>query len=101
MTKVRVKIVNDKLFYIEIDDHANFAEYGNDVVCAGISSIVFGALNAFVYYKLSDSRIIINDSFIRINLIEDNDIQIIAQTLLIQLETIKQSYPDYIKIENI
>ncbi len=99
MTKVKAKIVNDKLFYIEIDGHANFAEYGTDVVCAGISAVVFGTLNAFIYYKLSDSRILINDSFVKINLTEDDDIQTIANTLLIQLETIKQSYPDYIKIE--
>lgn len=99
MTKVKAKIVNGKIFYIEIDDHANFANYGNDVVCAGISSVVFGALNAFVDYHLSDGRIVIADSFIKINLIEDNDIQVVANTLLIQLKTIKESYPDYIKIE--
>lgn len=99
MTNVKAKILNDKLFSIEIDGHSNFSNYGNDVVCAGISAIVFGSLNALSYYNLNDSRIIISESFIKINLVDDLKIQTVAQTLLIQLQTVEQSYPDYIKIE--
>lgn len=99
MTSVKAKKINEYFISIEIDGHAEFAQYGNDVVCAGISSIVFGALNAFDYYNLSASRIIISESLIRINLVEDTTIQTIAQTLLIQLQTIEQTYPENIKIE--
>lgn len=101
MTEVRVKKQDDSFLFIEIEGHANFSNFGNDVVCSGISSIVFGALNAFMKYELSDSRIIINETFIRINLVEDKTIQIVANTMLIQLKTIQESYPDYISIETV
>lgn len=98
MTEVLVKRSNNNYHSIEISGHANFSNYGNDIVCAAISSIVFGSLNTFTYYKLSESRIIIDEAIIKIELIDNHDIQVIAQTLIIQLQTIQEYYPDYINI---
>lgn len=102
MTKVNVvQDSNDIIVNIYINDHADFAEYGNDIVCAAISSIIFGALNALVHYGCSQKQIIVDDSkaCIHISLNDENDLQVVAQTMLIQLQTIQESYPDYIKIK--
>lgn len=99
MTQVLVKRKDDVLISIEVEGHADFANYGNDVVCAAISAVMFGSLNALTSFKLDDARIIMNNAFIKINLINDRDIQTVARTMLIQLQTIQESYPDYIKIE--
>lgn len=101
MTKVIIKKNDNELVYIEIYGHANFSNYGNDVVCSGISAIVFGALNALVEYGLKDSRIIMDEAFIRVNLITNQEIQLIAKTMLIQLKTIQEAFPDNIKISNV
>ena len=99
MTQVLVKQKDDVLISIEVEGHADFSNYGNDVVCAGISAIMFGSLNALTSFKLDEGRIIIDKAFIKINLVNDKEIQIIAKTMLIQLQTIQESYPDYINIE--
>lgn len=102
MTKVNVvQDSNDIIVNIHINDHAGFAEYGNDIVCAAISSIIFGTLNALVHYGCNQKQIIVDDSkaSIHISLNDENDLQVVAQTMLIQLQTIQESYPDYIKIK--
>ena len=99
MTEVFVKKVNEIYQYIEIAGHSKFAIYGQDIVCSAISSIVFGTLNALVKYQLAESRIIIESAFIRIELQKSDDIQLIADVMLVQLQTIQESYPDYIRIE--
>ncbi|MDL2211522.1 ribosomal-processing cysteine protease Prp [Erysipelotrichaceae bacterium OttesenSCG-928-M19] len=99
MTKVFVKKNKGIIQYIEVYDHANFDEIGQDIVCSAISSIVFGSLNAFVKYNLKEENIVIEEAFIRIEINNLNNLQIIADTMLVQLETIQEAYPDYIKIE--
>lgn len=99
MTKVNILQDNNKLKSITIDDHAGFAEYGQDIVCAAISSIIFGTLNALMVYKLPEEYVEIRDAYIKIDLIDNHDIQVVANTMLIQLQTIQESYPDYIKIK--
>ncbi|MEG9461916.1 MAG: ribosomal-processing cysteine protease Prp, partial [Bacillus amyloliquefaciens] len=32
----------------EMTGHADFAEHGRDLVCAGVTAVVFGAVNAVI-----------------------------------------------------
>lgn len=88
---------------IVVNGHAMFSASGSDIVCAGVSSIVFGALNALDYFgELSDS-IEINDQrgFISIHFTEYNKQQLLViETMMIQLKTVEDQFPNYIKIES-
>ncbi|WP_423364619.1 ribosomal-processing cysteine protease Prp [Mycoplasma sp. P36-A1] len=100
MTSVKVVRSNDFVNRIQISNHANAADYGEDVVCAGISAVIFGGLNALVMSGLDQTRVEIKDAFVNVDLTQNEKLQIIAQTIIIQLETIQESYPDYIDIQN-
>lgn len=97
MIKVEIQYVNNKFAYLEVKGHANSGEYGKDLVCAGVSAIVIGALNNI---DVHNYEIEIEEGHVKvqtINEITTHD-EIVFQTMFTQLETIKESYPLNIKI---
>ncbi|WP_303923175.1 ribosomal-processing cysteine protease Prp [Ureaplasma parvum] len=79
-----------------IKGHANYSEYGTDIVCAGVSAIVMGALNWFDQQK---TTIKIDKGFILI--IVDNHNQLYCQYLkliMLQLKAIFLKYQSYIEL---
>ncbi|MBE3596796.1 MAG: ribosomal-processing cysteine protease Prp [Hydrogenibacillus sp.] len=48
MIEVRVTRRGGALVEVAIEGHADYAEPGEDIVCAGVSAITFGAANAVV-----------------------------------------------------
>ena len=90
---IKVEIENNK---IEIKGHANYDDYGKDIVCASVSSIVITTINAIIefdpesiYYEDLNNRILIKDDDITNKLI-NNMIEL--------LEELEKSYKDNIKI---
>ena len=84
---------------VTIKGHAESAEYGQDLVCAGVSSIAFGLCNA-----LSDlaglETIQVENNMISIRCEEPDDlVQVILTTGMIQFKTVEVSYSDYIDIQ--
>lgn len=85
----------------KISGHANYSKNDLDIVCASVSSIVFGILNSLKAYKFT-GKILIEDNEIKIDLIEkDSNVEIILQTLFIQLKTVADKYPKNLKISEI
>ena len=91
--------VNVKKNRIVITGHANFADYGRDIVCASASSIVITSINAclrfnknsLVYEEDTDKLIIdIKDTSKSIKLIIDN--------MIFMLEELAETYKKNIKI---
>lgn len=84
--------------YIEVKGHALYADYGKDIICASVSSIIFGLMNCLsekdnIHIKKTDNKIVIkNDSKL-------NDIDNYIKLTIIQLKTIEQSYNEFIKVE--
>ncbi|MGL4382688.1 MAG: ribosomal-processing cysteine protease Prp [Bacilli bacterium] len=98
MTKVIVDLNNDLITKITIKDHAGFNDYGQDIVCASISTITFGILNSLSQYGLSDDMIEISDAYITIDFNNNDNLQLIGQVMLIQYETVAQGYPQHLKL---
>ena len=79
-----------------VKGHANFDEHGKDIVCAGVSAIIMGALNWFDQQK---TTIKVEQGFILI--IIDNNNQLYRQYLeliIIQLKAIYFKYQSYIEL---
>ena len=91
----------DKDHYLSIDvsGHAEFGEYGKDLVCASVSSIMFGFMNALdvldedVEIRQSENRIII------INHSGSKQVDDYYELVLVQLKTLEESYGDFIQVE--
>ena len=102
MIKVKYKINDDnKIIYLDVKGHANYALYGEDLICASVSSIVFGLLNGLDEHK---DNIQIKELKNHIEVINNSNSEIVYNYLelaIIQLKTIEESYAEYIKIERI
>ena len=76
--------------------HANTADYGNDLVCAAVSAIVTGGFNAFDDEDVSE--IALDEGYAKVVVITDNGYSIL-KTIIVQLKTIEEAYPNNIKIK--
>ena len=98
MISVNVSFIGKKIKKIIVTGHACYDEYGKDLVCAGVSAIVIGGIND-LENEISNVDVINEDNKLGVNVVNDNEtIQIILNTILTQLKTIQESYPQNIKI---
>ena len=99
MIKVRVIKDKDLIKSIEARGHANFDVIGKDIVCAGVSAILVGGLNAMEQLSCSSLDYKMNEGHLLVNVAADERMQQIAQVMIIQLLTIEDSYPKNVHIE--
>src|SRR4051812_4505443 len=100
MTNVVYKVGENFNFkYIIIQGHTNYAEKGQDIVCAAISAITNGTINFIQKNYKNDCKISYLPAEISIYPQNDNaECQLCLKLMLYQLENIANSYPDYLKI---
>lgn len=99
MIRITITQKNNKIDSLEIKGHANFAEYGKDLVCAGVSAISVGGLNALATLNDKNIELKMSDGYILIrNTSQNAEAQTILNTIIIQLQTVKEIQKDYIKI---
>ena len=100
MIKVHFERTDDgKISSFTMDGHANFAEKGQDIVCAAISAITNGAVNFLQIYYPKDCQISYLPAEISIYPQNGNpECQLCLRLMLYQLENVANSYPDYLKI---
>ena len=98
MISVNVTFIGSDVKSLTVSGHANYDKYGKDIVCAGVSAVVTGGINA-LESQVSNIEIISKENELGVKVINSNEyIQIVLKTILIQLETIESSYKKYIKI---
>nr|CAG8670870.1 225_t:CDS:2 [Entrophospora candida] len=85
--------------YLIIKDHANYAEKGQDIVCAAISAITNGAINFLQLHYKNDCKISYLPAEISIYPTKNNsECQLCLRLMLYQLENVANSYPSYLEI---
>ncbi len=90
---------NDKLILsATIEGHANSDKYGKDLVCAAVSAISVGTINALEELCGYKPDIETNDGFIHVKFRKDNESQLIAKTMVAQLKSVEESNKSYLKI---
>ena len=106
---IRVHIKRDSRQRIEeltISGHADFAEHGKDLVCAGVSAVAFGALNAVEVLTGVNLSVEQGDDggFLHV-LVPKNasqedfeKAQLLLEGMVVALQTIESSYGEYINI---
>lgn len=103
MIKVSFFYQDNNIIKVEIFGHANFDKLGKDIVCAGVSAIAFGTLNA-LDHLLTDKEVKMTqgNNIIVIEVLQRTESnQIILQTMLWQLKTISNSYSKNIVIKEV
>lgn len=103
---IKVNIHKDQAGRVEsfeMSGHADFDEYGKDIVCAGASAVVFGNVNAVLSMTGSDPDIELDDDggylHFSVGDPEDQKLQTILEAMIISLKTIEEEYSEHIRIE--
>ena len=104
MIKVDILKEVENIKQVTVDGHADFSEHGSDIVCAGVSAVVFGLVNAIdeldedVVFDISASEDETGHLTYR-SLKSTNSEQLLLQAMLVALKTIEENYSEYITIE--
>lgn len=103
MIKIRILRTKSKVIGFEVSGHAGADVYGKDLVCAGVSAITVGGLNAIAHYfqnDLSKFKAKMSEGYtsLEINELENEQVQTVLETLVIQFRTIEETYSKFIKI---
>ncbi|EJW17058.1 ribosomal-processing cysteine protease Prp [Paenibacillus alvei] len=89
-----------------IEGHANYARHGEDIVCAGVSSVSVGVVNAIEALTGIELDCEMKDGFLsgRVPHIGQPDIeakvQLLLESMIVSLYTIETSYDSYLQIED-
>ena len=95
---IKVKVKKDS---ISITGHANYSDYGKDIVCASVSSIVITSVEAIA--KFNNNSVDINKTNDEINIIiksHDTITDKLIDNMITCLKEIEKQYPKNIKITN-
>lgn len=89
-----------------VSGHANSGPYGQDLVCAAVSAVTFGAVNAVL--EITNAPLHIEQGgeggYLKIdiptNLSQDmkEKVELLFQGMLISLKTIERDYEEYVSI---
>ncbi|AHF57556.1 ribosomal-processing cysteine protease Prp [Spiroplasma eriocheiris] len=102
MIKINFYKTENIISKVEISGHANAGEVGKDLVCAAITGIASGGLNAIDQLENDTCDFTINEGLIIIKVIKNtHNLQVILNTLYYQLLTIYQQYQNYISFKEV
>ena len=96
---IKVSIIKDNLIKeVKISGHADFADYGKDIVCSAVSSIATTTINNIIALDNKAITYSANEGDI---LITNNDSEMASKLLgnmIMMLEDLAKDYPKNIKI---
>ena len=100
MIRVKISTKDDQVQKIDISGHADYDDYGKDIVCSSVSSIITTTVNAIImfdnnYINYQEKK----DDFVIIIKNNDEIVNNLIQNMLNLLSQLEDDYPDNIKIE--
>lgn len=83
-----------------VTGHANYDDYGKDIVCASVSSLIACTVNGI--YSLNKNSILYKDdsNTIEIKILDDENALKLFNNLILMLKDLAKDYPKNIKIES-
>lgn len=107
MIEVTICKLNKRISSFELSGHAESGPYGYDLVCAAVSAVSFGAVNAVT--ELCDIHLNIHQGdkggFLSVEIPQSIDLQLwdkaslLFEAMVVSLQTIEQEYSQFIKIK--
>ena len=100
MIKVNIKNRNGNVYEIVVKGHAGYDDFGKDIVCAAVSTMMITAVNNII--SLDDSiDYVENDGLLRVTIKKETEMnQKILNNVIMMLEDLKNQYPKNIEIRN-
>lgn len=98
---IKAHFIKSEGFYtaFSIEGHAGYADFGEDIVCAGVTSAVMTVLNGITEVAKINADVEVLDNEIVLNLAERTKTgEVLLESLKLQLEVLSEDYPDTINI---
>ena len=100
MIKVLIKREENKFISLEVKGHANSAEQGRDLVCAGVTAILAGGFNNLESPKSFELKLEEGYALAKaIKEVSSHD-EIVLETIICSLKTMEEGWPQFISIKN-
>ena len=106
MIKIKIQKHNDNIVYFKISGHADSEEYGKDIICASVTSVVQMTLNGLLeILNMTGIEYIEKNGLVICNLknsgLSEEDLtksDILTRSMESYLNAVMDEYPEYVKI---
>ena len=98
MIKINVKKENNIIKSVEVKGHADYADFGKDIVCSAVSSIVTTTINDILTLDKNAIKYITDDGNVTITNLDNEIANKLLNTMLNTLSDLATSYPKNIRI---
>ena len=97
---IKVEVVKEKDLYkkVFIIGHAMYADYGKDIVCSAVSSIVTTTINGCIALDENSLSYEVNDKGVVISNIVEGNTQTLINNMVSLLKELEEKYPTNIKV---
>lgn len=105
MITVKLFRTDGAITEVRASGHSGYAEYGNDIVCAAVSTLVQTACLAIteligdIPYKTDEKNALFAFSIPKVS--DRHDIDVILNAMLAGLKNLSSGYPQNIKLEEV
>jgi uncharacterized protein YsxB (DUF464 family) len=108
LIRVRVDRERDteRIVGFKADGHALYAPSGNDIVCAGVSAVTVGTVNAAEAVVGVELSVQMNEGRLHVAVPKglseaaQASLQLLLESMVVMLQTIEESYGKYIKLQD-
>ena len=98
MIKINVKKENNIIKSIEVKGHAEYADYGKDIVCSAVSSIVTTTINDILTLDRNAIKYVTKDGNVTITNFDNEIANKLLNSMLNTLSDLATNYPKNIRI---
>lgn len=106
MIEVAIYYKNNKINAFHLTGHADSGPYGYDLVCAGVSAVSFGSINAVLSLCKVDLMIEQkgDGGYLKVVIPDDLEqdksekVNLLFEAMIVSLQSIEREYRDHIKI---
>ena len=99
MIKIKVNYDDSYIKNFKVSGHANYDEYGKDIVCASVSSIVITSCNLALKFNENAIKLVQKEGLVDIDiLINDDIINKVFINMLDMLKELSIQYEKNVKI---
>ena len=98
MIKINVEKENNIIKSVEVKGHADYADFGKDIVCSAVSSIVTTTINDILTLDKNAIKYITDDGNVTITNLDNEIANKLLNTMLNTLSDLANDYPKNIKI---
>jgi len=93
---IKISIKDDEII---ISGHANYEDYGKDIVCASISTIAITTINAIIEFDKDSINVEEKNGYLKINILKHTkEVDTLISNMNKLFEELELKYPKNIKI---